>query len=94
VVPGREQISFDLAIDCHSNLVLYPRWQAWLRELQPPTLVVWGRNDRFFIEAGALAFKNDLPDTEVHLFDTGHFALEDHADKIAPLIGSFLMAAS
>jgi pimeloyl-ACP methyl ester carboxylesterase len=74
----------------HSNVELYPQWQAWLREHQPPTLVVWGRGDPFFVEAGAEAFKDDVPDAEVHVFDAGHFALEDRVGEIAPLIGSFL----
>jgi putative NADH-flavin reductase/pimeloyl-ACP methyl ester carboxylesterase len=88
--PGRKQIQVDLAFDYHTNVDLYPQWQAWLRRHQPPTLVLWGRGDPFFVEAGAVAFKDDVPDAEVHLFDTGHFALEDHVGEIAPLIGSFL----
>jgi pimeloyl-ACP methyl ester carboxylesterase len=89
-LPGRKQIQVDLAFDYHSNVELYPQWQAWLREHQPPTLVVWGRNDPFFVEAGALAFKDDVPAAEVHLLDTGHFALEDRLDEIAPLVASFI----
>jgi putative NADH-flavin reductase/pimeloyl-ACP methyl ester carboxylesterase len=89
-LPGRERIQLDLAFDYHSNVALYPRWQAWLREHRPPTLVVWGRHDPFFTEAGALAFKDDVPDAELHLLDTGHFALEDQIGTIAPLVGSFL----
>jgi putative NADH-flavin reductase/pimeloyl-ACP methyl ester carboxylesterase len=89
-LPGRKQIQVDLAFDYHSNVELYPQWQEWLREHQPPTLVVSGRNDPFFTEAGAHAFKDDIPDAEVHVFDTGHFALEERLDEIAPLIGSFL----
>jgi putative NADH-flavin reductase/pimeloyl-ACP methyl ester carboxylesterase len=88
--PDRKQLQVDLAFDYHSNVELYPQWQAWLREHQPPTLVVWGRNDPFFVEAGALAYKHDVPDAQVHLFDTGHFALEERVDEIAPLVGSFL----
>jgi putative NADH-flavin reductase/pimeloyl-ACP methyl ester carboxylesterase len=87
---GRGQIQVDLAFDYHSNVAFYPRWQAWLREHQPPTLVVWGRNDPFFVEAGAWAFRDDVPDAAVHVLDTGHFALEDRIDEIAPLVGSFL----
>ncbi len=89
-LPGRKQIQVDLAFDYHSNVELYPQWQAWLREHQPPTLVVWGRGDPFFVEAGAEAFKDDVPDAEVHVFDAGHFALEDRVGEIAPLIESFL----
>jgi pimeloyl-ACP methyl ester carboxylesterase len=90
-LPGRKEIQIDLAFDYHSNVELYPRWQAWLREHQPPTLVVWGRNDPFFTEAGALAFKDDVPDAEVHLLDTGHFALEERVAEIAPLVGDFVL---
>lgn len=89
-LPGRKQIQLDLHFDYRSNIELYPRWQAWLREHQPPTLVVWGRNDPLFLDAGALAFKDDVPDAEVHLLDTGHFALEEQLDTIATLVGSFL----
>jgi putative NADH-flavin reductase/pimeloyl-ACP methyl ester carboxylesterase len=89
-LPGRKQIQVDLAFDYHSNVERYARWQAWLRRHRPPTLVVWGRNDPFFVEAGATAFAGDVPDAEVHVFDTGHFALEERLDEIAPLIGSFL----
>lgn len=89
-LPGRKQIQVDLAFDYHRNIELYPEWQAWLRRHRPPTLVLWGRNDPFFVEAGALAFKDDVPDAEVHLLDTGHFALEERLDEIAPLVESFL----
>jgi putative NADH-flavin reductase/pimeloyl-ACP methyl ester carboxylesterase len=89
-LPGRSQIQVDLAFDYKSNVALYPQWQAWLREHQPPTLVLWGRGDQIFAEAGALAFRDDVPDAEVHVLETGHFALEDRLDEIAPLIGSFL----
>jgi pimeloyl-ACP methyl ester carboxylesterase len=88
--PDRQQIQVDLAFDYHTNVELYPRWQSWLREHRPPTLVVWGRNDPFFVEAGALAYAEDVPDAEVHLLDTGHFALEDRLQEIAPLIASFV----
>jgi pimeloyl-ACP methyl ester carboxylesterase len=89
-LPGRKQIQVDLAFDYKSNVELYPRWQAWLREHRPPTLVVWGGNDPFFTEAGAAAFKADVPEAELHVLDTGHFALEERLGEIAPLIGSFL----
>lgn len=89
-LPGRKQIQLDLAFDYHTNIALYPRWQAWLHQHQPPTLVVWGRGDPFFLEAGAQAYRRDLPDAEVHLFDTGHFALEEKLPDIAPLISDFL----
>jgi putative NADH-flavin reductase/pimeloyl-ACP methyl ester carboxylesterase len=89
-LPGRKQIQLDLMFGYHRNIELYPSWQAWLREHRPPTLVVWGRNDPFFVEAGARAFKDDVPDAEVHLLDTGHFALEERVDVIAPLVASFV----
>jgi pimeloyl-ACP methyl ester carboxylesterase len=90
-LPGRKEIQVDLAFDYHRNVERYPEWQAWLREHRPPTLVVWGRNDPFFLEAGAHAFRDDVPDAEVHVLDTGHFALEERLDTIAPLIESFLV---
>jgi putative NADH-flavin reductase len=79
-----------LALDYHSNIELYPAWQQWLRDHQPPALIVWGRNDAFFPEPGARAYLRDLPGAEIHLFDTGHFALEENLPEIAPLISAFL----
>ncbi len=89
-LPGRKQIQVDLAFDYHTNVELYPRWQAWLREHRPPTLIAWGRHDFFFPEPGARAYLRDLPDAELHLFDTGHFALEENLPEVAPLIAAFL----
>ena len=74
--PDRQDAQVALALDYHTNVALYPTWQRWLRDHRPPTLVVWGRNDAFFTEAGAHAYRDDLPDAEVHTFDTGHFALD------------------
>ncbi|HJY56467.1 MAG TPA: alpha/beta fold hydrolase [Streptosporangiaceae bacterium] len=88
--PGRKEAQIALALDYHSNVELYPAWQQWLREHQPPALIVWGRNDAFFPEPGARAYLRDLPDAEIHLFDTGHFALEENLPEIAPLIAAFL----
>ncbi|HEX6354951.1 alpha/beta hydrolase [Actinophytocola sp.] len=88
--PGRRQAQLALAYDYHSNVAAYPDWQAWLREQRPPTLITWGVNDPFFTAAGAKAYLRDLPDAALHLFDTGHFALEDHLPQIAPLIARFL----
>ena len=88
-LPGRKQIQADLAFDYHTNVERYPRWQAWLRRYQPPTLIVWGRNDPLFLEAGARAYLRDLPAAELHLFETGHFALEERLGEMAPLIASF-----
>ncbi|WP_033821571.1 alpha/beta fold hydrolase [Kitasatospora sp. MBT63] len=89
-LPGRREIQVELALDYHANLERYPEWQAWLRTEQPPTLIVWGRNDPFFPEPGARAYLRDLPGAELHLFDTGHFALEERLPEIAPLIADFL----
>ncbi|MFI9010918.1 alpha/beta fold hydrolase [Actinosynnema sp. NPDC053489] len=88
--PGREEAQLALAHDYHRNVEAYPRWQAWLRDHRPPTLIAWGVNDPFFTEAGARAYLRDVPDASLHLFDTGHFALEDHLPEIAPLIAAFL----
>jgi Predicted hydrolases or acyltransferases (alpha/beta hydrolase superfamily) len=89
-LPGRDRAQVALAFDYHSNVARYERWQAWLREHTPPTLIVWGRHDPFFPEPGARAYLRDLPGAELHLFDTGHFALETHLESIAPLIADFL----
>jgi pimeloyl-ACP methyl ester carboxylesterase len=89
-LPGRQQIQADLLFDYHTNVERYPDWQAWLRRYQPPTLIVWGLNGPFFLETGARAYLRDLPAAELHLFETGHFALEESLGEIAPLIASFL----
>ncbi|MFJ9367988.1 alpha/beta fold hydrolase [Nocardia sp. NPDC101769] len=88
--PGREQAQIALALDYHTNVELYPTWQRWLREHQPPTLILWGRNDLFFPESGATAYLRDLPEAELHLLDTGHFALEETLPQVVPLISEFL----
>lgn len=89
-LPGRKQIQVDLILDYHSNVARYDSWQSWLRRYRPPTLIVWGRNDPFFIEAGARAYLKDVPNAELHLFDTGHFALEEQVAPIAALIERFI----
>ncbi|MGV9772734.1 alpha/beta fold hydrolase [Streptosporangium sp. NPDC003464] len=89
-LPGRKEAQVDLALDYHSNVARYPEWQQWLRDHRPPTLIVWGRGDAFFPEAGARAYLRDLPEAELHLFDTGHFALEENLPEIAPLIADFV----
>jgi pimeloyl-ACP methyl ester carboxylesterase len=89
-LPGRDRVMLDLLLDYGTNIELYPRWQAWLRERRPPLLLAWGRNDPFFAESGAMAYLRDVPDAELHLFDTGHFALEEHVSEIAALVGSFI----
>lgn len=89
--PGADEAQLDLFLDYASNVALYPEVQAYFRKVQPPLLAVWGRNDPFFLPAGAEAFKRDLPDAEVHFFDTGHFALETHTAPIADAIVRFMM---
>ena len=88
--PGNAEIQMDLFYDYRTNLPLYPKVQAWFRERRPPTLIVWGRNDTIFPADGAHPYKRDLPDAELHLLATGHFALEDKLDEMAPLIRDFL----
>jgi pimeloyl-ACP methyl ester carboxylesterase len=88
--PGQREIQAELLYDYRTNVASYPTWQAWLRAHQPPTLVVWGRNDPSFIAAGAEAFKRDLPASEVHLLEAGHFALDECNDEIARLILDFM----
>ena len=88
--PGADEVQLDLFLDYASNVALYPAFQAYFREHQPPLLAVWGRNDPFFLPAGAEAFRRDIADADVRFFDTGHFALETHADEIATAIRGFL----
>jgi pimeloyl-ACP methyl ester carboxylesterase len=88
--PGNRDIQLDLFRDYGSNVPLYPQFQAFFRERQPPTLILWGRNDKIFPAAGATPYLRDLPNAELHLLDTGHFALEDKLDEMAPRIHSFL----
>jgi pimeloyl-ACP methyl ester carboxylesterase len=88
--PGADEIQLDLVLDYRSNVARYPDFQAYFREHQPPLLAVWGKHDPFFIPPGAEAYKRDLPEAEVHFLDTGHFALETHANEIAGYIRDFL----
>ena len=88
--PGEERIQLDLFYDYQSNVAAYPRWQAYLRQHRPPTLVVWGRYDPSFTTAGAEAYGRDVPDAEIHLLDAGHFALDEETDAIAGRIRDFL----
>ena len=85
-----DEIQLDLFLDYASNVALYPKFQAFFREQRPPLLAVWGKNDPFFLPAGAKAFARDNPNAEIHFFDTGHFALETHVDEIAARIQGFL----
>jgi pimeloyl-ACP methyl ester carboxylesterase len=88
--PGADEIQLDLLLDYASNVALYPAWQEYFRTSRPPLLAVWGSNDPFFIPAGAEAFKRDIPNADIRLVPTGHFALETHVDEIAQAIIDFL----
>ncbi len=88
--PGNVEIQLDLFYDYRTNVELYPQFQRFFREWRPPTLIVWGRNDAIFPTPGALAYLKDLPEAELHLLDTGHFALEDKGAEIALLMRDFL----
>ena len=81
--PGAHELQLDLFLDYASNVVLYPKFQSYFRRSKPPLLAVWGRNDPYFVPAGAEAFKRDIPDAQVELLDTDHFALETHSAEIA-----------
>ncbi|WP_225799277.1 alpha/beta fold hydrolase [Streptomyces sp. NK15101] len=87
---GQDDIQLGLIADYGSNFALYPAFQEYFRTSRVPLLAVWGEGDQVFVPAGAEAFRRDLPDAEVHLLPTGHFALETHAPAIAGLIGDFL----
>src|SRR5271165_2516531 len=88
--PGATEVQLDLMGDYKSNVALYPTFQQYFRTHKPRFLATWGKNDPFFLPAGAEAFKRDIPDAVVRLFDTGHFALETHAQEIASAIRDFL----
>jgi pimeloyl-ACP methyl ester carboxylesterase len=88
--PGQREIQADLLYDYRTNVASYPQWQAWLRDHKPPTLVVWGANDPSFTAPGAEAFRQDLPNAEIHLLDAGHFAMDEKNDEIARLILDFM----
>jgi pimeloyl-ACP methyl ester carboxylesterase len=88
--PGNDEIQLDLFLDYASNVALYPKFQEYLRTKRPPLLAVWGKNDPFFLPPGAEAFKRDNPNAEIHFYDTGHFALETHAQEIASTMRDFL----
>ncbi len=88
--PGNDEIQLDLFLDYASNVALYPKFQEYFRRAHPPLLAVWGRNDPFFLPPGANAFSRDNPNAEIHFYDTGHFALETHAEEIGTEIQKFL----
>jgi pimeloyl-ACP methyl ester carboxylesterase len=92
--PGNKDIQLDLFLDYASNLKLYPVFQKYFRDVKPPLLAIWGKNDPFFIPPGAEAYRRDNPNAVVKFLDTGHFALETHVEEIAKAIGHLMDRAS
>jgi len=90
---GNKEIQLDLFLDYASNVKLYPKFQEYFRKSKPPLLAIWGKNDPFFIPAGAEAYRKDLPNAKVQFLDTGHFATETHVVEIAAAIREFLETA-
>ncbi len=88
---GNDAIQLALFRDYGSNIALYPEWQNYLKTNQPKALVVWGKNDKMFVEAGGWAYKKDLRNAEIHQLDGGHFLLEEHFIKVAQLIKEFIL---
>lgn len=88
--PGSAEIQLDIIYDYRTNVALYPAFHAYFRTHRPPALILWGENDPIFLPEGARAFLRDLPDAELHFLDTGHFALEDKADEMIPIMRDFL----
>lgn len=89
--PGQSEIQSDLFYDYRTNVASYPAWQAWLKQRQPATLVVWGKYDPSFLVVEAEAYRRDLPGAEIHALDAGHFALDEKPEEIAALIRKFLV---
>jgi len=88
--PGQADIQVDLFFDYQNNLKAYPVWQKWLRERQPPMLVMWGRYDLSFTLAGAEGYRQDVPSAEVHILDAGHFALDEQTPEVIRLTEAFM----
>jgi pimeloyl-ACP methyl ester carboxylesterase len=88
--PGNREIQLDLFLDYGTNVPLYPQFQAFFRKYRPPTIIIWGKNDKVFPIEGAKPYLRDLPEAEYHLIDSGHFLLEDKLDVAGPLIRDFL----
>lgn len=91
---GVDKINVNLLFDYHSNVKLYPQWQQYLREAQPPMLITWGKNDPFFTEPGAEAYKRDVKNIDYHILDTGHFPLEEDSPFIIDKMRNFLQTIS
>lgn len=90
--PGNKEIQLDLFGDYASNVKLYPKFHEYFRKSKPPLLAIWGKNDPFFLPAGAEAYRKDIPDARVQFLDTGHFAIETHVEEIAAALVTFLEA--
>ena len=88
--PGQAQIQSDLFYDYRTNVDAYPKWQAWMRENQPPLLVLWGKYELSFDPSEPEAYRRDVPQAEVHVVDGGHFALDTAADEISRLVEQFV----
>ena len=88
--PGQHQVQLSLFYDYQNNLELYPKWQQYLRDYQPPILVVWGKNDAFFPVPGAEGYKRDAKDIDYNILNTGHFALEEDHVEIIKKMRNFL----
>lgn len=88
--PYAHKVNIDLWYDYQNNLKLYPHWHQYLRKHQPPMLIVWGKNDEYFPESGAEAFKKDVDNIDYNIYDTGHFALEEHGEEIIEKIRAFM----
>jgi len=88
--PNAHKVNMDLFYDYRNNLKLYPKWQKYLNDNQPPLLIVWGKNDAFFPESGAVAFKKDVKKIDYNIYDTGHFALEEDGERIIAKIRTFM----
>ncbi len=90
--PGNKDIQLDLFLNYATNVALYPAFQEYFRKSKPPLLAIWGKNDPFFIPAGAEAFRRDIPSAQVKMLDTGHFALDTHVVEIAAAMREFFAA--
>lgn len=88
--PGQYAVQLALFYDYKNNLKLYPLWHQYLREHQPPVLIVWGKNDQLFTQPGAEAYKRDVKDLDFNLLDTGHFALEEDSEVIIAKMKTFM----
>jgi pimeloyl-ACP methyl ester carboxylesterase len=87
--PNARRVQMELFYDYRTNVGLYPQWQKFLRDRQPPTIIFWGQNDIFFTPEGGDAYLQDLPDAEMHHLDSGHFAVEDYLKRIVTNIRRF-----